>query len=131
MRQKSTFVGLFFLLTGAVLGFVIHLAVASAFGVFRITDTEILGPNFRLSSLIGAVVGLGAAAVCFKLPRTNGLIGEVIEELNKVHWPSGDETRMNTGVVIITSVVAALILGFFDITFGQLSTMLAEAKIRF
>jgi preprotein translocase subunit SecE len=36
---------------------------------------------------------------------------------------------MNTAVVIITSVVASLILGVFDITFGQLSVYLSQANI--
>ena len=131
MRQKSTFVGLFFVATGALLAFVLHLAIASLFGVLRVNNTPILGDGFPLSALIGTIVGLGAAFGAFAAPRTKTLAGEVIDELNKVHWPTGEETRINTAVVVVTSVVAALILGVFDITFGQLSTMLAEANIRF
>jgi preprotein translocase SecE subunit len=131
MRQKSTFVGLFFVATGALLAFVLHLAVASLFGVARINNTPILGDRFPLSALIGVVIGFGAAFGGFAAARTKTLVGEVIDELNKVHWPTAEETRVNTAVVVVTSVVAALILGVFDITFGQLSTMLAEANIRF
>lgn len=131
MRQKSTFVGLFFVATGALLAFVLHLAIASIFGVARVNNTPVLGDGFPLSALLGTIIGLGAGLGAFMAPRTKGLAGEVIDELNKVHWPSGEETRVNTAVVIVTSVVAALILGVFDITFGQLSTMLADANIRF
>jgi len=131
MRQKSTFVGLFFVAAGALLAFVLHLAVASIFGVARINNTPILGDRFPLSALIGVVIGFGAAFGAFAAARTKTLVGEVIDELNKVHWPTAEETRVNTAVVVVTSVVAALILGVFDITFGQLSTMLAEANIRF
>jgi preprotein translocase SecE subunit len=131
MRQRSTFIGLFFFAAGCLTAFLLHLALASLFGVMRVNNTPILGDRFPLTALIGVVVGGGAAIGAFAAQRTKLLVGEVIDELNKVHWPSGEETRVNTGVVIVTSVVAAVILGVFDITFGQLSTMLADAHIRF
>lgn len=130
MRQKSTLVALFFLVVGGLVAFVLHLAIASLFGVLRVTNTMI-ADAFPLSGLIGAVVGLGAAFAAFSMGRTKTLVGEVFDELNKVNWPSASETRMNTAVVVVTSVVAAVILGVFDITFGQLSSWLAEQNIRF
>jgi preprotein translocase SecE subunit len=131
MRQKSTLVGLFFVVTGALLAFLVHLAAGSLFGVFRVNNTPILGDGFPLSALIGVIVGLAGGLAAFSAQRTKTLAGEVIDEMNKVHWPTGEETRMNTVVVVAFSVVAALILGVFDITFGQLSSMLADAHIRF
>jgi preprotein translocase SecE subunit len=131
MRQKSTFVGLFFVAAGALLAFVLHLAIASIFGVVRVNNSPILGERFPLSALIGVIIGASVAIGTFATARTKTLVGEVIDELNKVHWPTAEETRVNTAVVVVTSIVAALILGVFDITFGQLSTMLAEANIRF
>ena len=129
MRQKSTFVALFFLLVGLVLAYVVHLSATSIFTLARINNAPLLGDNFPLSALVGVVIGLGAAAVTFNMQRTNTLASEVIEELYKVAWPTSQETRMNTAVVIITSVVASLILGVFDITFSQLSTLLQDANI--
>ncbi len=129
MRQKSTLVALFFLVAGIITAFVLHLAFGSLFGVMRVTNRPILGDGFPLSALLGTVIGLGAGAVCFSLPRTKTLIGEVIDELNKVNWPAFAETRVNTAVVIVTSVVAALILGTFDIVFLQLSTWLSTQQI--
>jgi preprotein translocase SecE subunit len=126
MRQKTTFVALFFLVVGLVLAFVFARSAGSLFGVFRINDASLLGDNLPLSRLVGVVLGLGTAAVLFNVPRTHGLAGEVVEELYKVAWPSSAETRVNTLVVIVTSVVASLILGVFDITFSQLSAYLAN-----
>ncbi len=131
MRQKSTLVGLFFVATGALLAFLLHLAVGSLFGVLSVNNSPVLGDRFPLSALIGTIIGAGVAFGAFSAPRTKTLAGEVIDEMNKVHWPTGEETRMNTVVVVMFSVVAALILGVFDITFGQLSSMLADAHIRF
>jgi len=131
MRQKSTLVGLFFVAAGALLAFLLHLTLSSLFGVMRVNNMPILGDRFPLSALIGVVLGFAAAFGAFAAQRTKTLVGEVIDELNKVHWPTAEETRVNTAVVIVTSVIAAVILGVFDITFGQLSSMLADAHIRF
>ncbi len=129
MRQKTTFVALFFLCAGVVAAYVFHRTAEAIFGLARINNTPVLGDNFPLSALVGAVLGLGVAAALFNVPRTHTLAGEVVDELNKVAWPTAEETRVNTLVVIVTSVVASLILGVFDITFSQLSTMLAESGI--
>ncbi len=131
MRQKSTLVALFFLVVGAMAAFVLHLAAASLFGVLRVNNTPLLGDVLPLSALIGAVFGLGGAFAAFSMGRTKTLVGEVLDELNKVNWPTASETRMNTAIVVVFSVVAAVILGVFDITFGQLSSWLSEQNIRF
>ena len=130
MRQKSTLVALFFLVFGALAAFVVHLALASLFGVLRVNNTMI-ADAFPLSGVIGVVVGMGAAFAAFSMGRTKTLVGEVLDELNKVNWPSGAETRMNTAIVVVFSVVCAVILGVFDITFGSLSNWLADQNIRF
>lgn len=129
MRQKSTLVALFFLLAGMLVSLVVHLALAQAFGALRVTDSPILGDRFPLSALLGSVIGLGAGAICFTAARTKTLIGEVLDELNKVNWPAFGETRVNTMVVIVTSVVTALILGSFDMVFLQLSQWLSTQQI--
>ena len=130
MRQKSTLVALFFLVVGALAAFVVHLALASLFGVLRVNNTMI-ADAFPLSGVIGVVVGMGAAFAAFSMGRTKTLVGEVLDELNKVNWPSGAETRMNTAIVVVFSVVGASFLGVFDITFGSLSNWLADQNIRF
>jgi preprotein translocase SecE subunit len=130
MRQKTTFVALSFLVAGLVAALVLHRATASIFGLLQVNNAPLLGDNFPLSALIGAVLGLGVAATLFNVQRTSALMGEVIDELYKVAWPTSQETRVNTIVVIVTSVVASLILGVFDITFGQLSEALANSGIR-
>ena len=130
MRQKSTLVALFFLVVGALAAFVVHLALASLFGVLRVNNTMI-ADAFPLSGVIGVVVGMGAAFAAFSMGRTKTLVGEVLDELNKVNWPSGAETRMNTAIVVVFSVVCAVIRGVFDITFGSLSNWLADQNIRF
>ena len=126
MRQKSTFVGLFFAAAGIIVAVVLSHAFSSLFSQLRVTNSPVLGDKLMLSGFLGALVGLGAGALCFAMPKTKNAIGNVIEELNKVNWPSWAETKVNTMVVIATSVVAAMILGVFDITFGWLSSKMSD-----
>ena len=44
---------------------------------------------------------------------------EVIDELRKVTWPSRDETRNLTTVVVIVTAAAAIFLGGIDIAFSR------------
>jgi preprotein translocase SecE subunit len=126
MRAKSTLVGIFFLLSAAVVAVVISKALASLFAVLRVTDTALVGDQVTLSVLLGVVVAVLAAGALYAWPKTKNYTGAVAEELNKVNWPTWAETKVNTLVVVVTSVIAAMILGVFDITFGLLSEWLAN-----
>lgn len=126
MRAKSTLVGIFFLLSGVILAIILSKAAAGVFAVLRVTDTALVGDTVTLSRLLGIVVALLAAGGFFAWPKTKNYIGAVSEELNKVNWPSWSETKVNTLVVVVTSVIAALVLGVFDMTFGLMSTWLAN-----
>jgi preprotein translocase subunit SecE len=45
---------------------------------------------------------------------------EVWNELQRVVWPTHEETKGYTVVVIIAVVIVAVWVGFFDLTFGQI-----------
>lgn len=47
-------------------------------------------------------------------------VADIIAELRKVTWPTAAETRYLTFVVAVVAVVMGLILGAFDLAFGQL-----------
>ena len=47
------------------------------------------------------------------------IIGEIIDELRKVSWPSRHETRNLTTVVVIVTAAAAVYLGAIDIAFSR------------
>jgi preprotein translocase subunit SecE len=60
---------------------------------------------------------LVAAAVTYALyrhERVNQVANEVVGELTKVTWPTRKETQVATVVVIVTSLIAAAIIGVFD-----------------
>jgi preprotein translocase SecE subunit len=125
MRTKSTLVAIFFIASGIILAWLLSVALASLFAVLRITDTSLIGDRVTLTRVLGIVIAAAVAVGTYSWSKTRLFTGEVAEELNKVNWPTWPETKVNTLVVIVTSVIAALILGVFDMTFGMLSTWLA------
>ena len=126
MRAKSTLVGIFFIASAVIVAFVLSQALASLFAVVKVTDTAIIGDRVTLSVLVAVIVAGLVGAGLYAWPKTKNYISAVAEELNKVNWPSWAETKVNTLVVIATSIIAAMILGVFDITFGLLSDWLAN-----
>ncbi|HEY4223592.1 MAG TPA: preprotein translocase subunit SecE [Myxococcota bacterium] len=127
MKTKSTIVGIFFVVSGIILAWVLSLAFATLFGQLRVNDTPIGGiDKLPLSRLAGIVAAAAVGIGCYVWPKTKNFIGDCAEELNKVNWPSWGETKVSTLVVIITSVISAAILGVFDITFQILSNWLAS-----
>jgi preprotein translocase subunit SecE len=64
---------------------------------------------------LGAVTVSGIATfIAWKNEELFTLASEVAGELRKVTWPSRKETVSSTIVVIVTTIIASLLLGFFD-----------------
>ena len=71
-------------------------------------------PN-RLHVGAGAVVVAGIATyIAWKNEEVFTLASEVTSELRKVTWPTRSETFTSTVVVIVTTIISSLLLGFFD-----------------
>jgi preprotein translocase subunit SecE len=87
-------------------------------------DFEILGSQFTLTTLLGLAIAAGSSFVAFKNEKVYGFSAEVVSELKKVTWPTKEETRTATIVVIVTTVVIAMILGVFDAVWAALTGMI-------
>ena len=97
---------------------------ASLFAVAGVHDPQLLGKDFTLSTLLAAATAVGTLLWTWRHERVRPLAHEVAEELVKVTWPTWDETKTNARVTIIVSVVVAVILGVFDLVFGNLTNMI-------
>jgi preprotein translocase subunit SecE len=51
-------------------------------------------------------------------------IGEVISELRKVSWPTKEETKRLTTMVLIVSVAMGILLGLVDEAFSTIANFL-------
>jgi preprotein translocase subunit SecE len=78
-----------------------------------------LGPgepkDVSWATVLGLAIGAGLFAYLYKKPGTRTVADEIAAELRKVTWPSLEETRAATIAVIVASLIAAVLLGFFDV----------------
>ncbi len=56
------------------------------------------------------------------IQRLNGFLKEVKVEARKVTWPSKNELRESTVVVIVTVAIVSVIIAVIDYVIGQLVT---------
>jgi preprotein translocase subunit SecE len=78
---------------------------------------------------IAAVIGLGGAIALYRNERVHTLVTDVVTELAKVTWPTREETYVSTVVVIITSLIAAAIVGAFDFVWSFVTDLLYKHKV--
>lgn len=104
----SKWVHMTFVVAGLLLWFVVRNAVIWVWGYF--------GTPNEVYALIGSAVTAGVIAVL--MWRKESLftkVSEITNELSKVTWPTGKETRAATIVVIITTIISSMLLGVFDL----------------
>lgn len=102
-------------MAGALLLFwLLERAVMTAWGLWGDPDSGLI--------TAGAAVVAGLVAWrTYRHPRVNQGAFEVVGELVKVTWPSRKETSNSTVVVIITSIIAAVLLGVMDAVWSTLT----------
>ncbi|MDH5672102.1 MAG: preprotein translocase subunit SecE [Myxococcales bacterium] len=81
-------------------------------------------PDSNVVTLGAAVVAAALTLHLYRHEKINRLTHDVVGELSKVTWPSRDETTNSTVVVIITSIIAALILGGFDAVWSAITDLI-------
>jgi len=95
--------------------------------VVRLTNWA-MGP-FTLADVSALVITVGAAIGCWKHPKVHQFLAEVVEETSKVVWPSRQETRDSTIVVIVFVFVVASLLGGFDLVWAKLTNIILSSSV--
>ena len=80
-------------------------------------------PPSTLITVGSAAVAIGSMFWAYKHPTVNKLANECAQELSKVTWPTRRETYAATIVVIVTSVIAAILIGVFDTAWSTLTDL--------
>ena len=98
-------------------GLFLEHVVLAVFGSFGPTQplTRPLWGEWSWSTIIGLGAAAAVAVYLWSNPRTHEVSIEIVAELRKVSWPSLAETRAATVAVIVASVIAAALLGMFDV----------------
>ena len=109
-----------FLVICTVIGYVFFLGATEVAALFRIGGANVLwGLHWNivggaLSVLVGFAIFLGAALN----NRATEFSDEVVAEVRKTVWPTGQETASSTVVVSIMVAIAALLLFALDWVWG-------------
>jgi preprotein translocase subunit SecE len=119
-NQRIVQIGYVVLATLAGL-FTEHLLTA-IFGLWAVTQpltrplwSSDAGGTWTYTSFIGLGLVYGAAIYMYRRPDIREASIDIVAELRKVSWPSWAETRAATIAVIVASLVAAILLGLFDV----------------
>jgi preprotein translocase subunit SecE len=114
-------VHLIYICGAVLLFFVLQWSIDWVWGYFdRYIGTA---PSEFTISLVSFVVALAAGIITYRNDRIYTLANEVSSELKKVTWPTAKEVRAATMVVIVMSVISAVILGFFDLIWSNLTEL--------
>ncbi len=80
-------------------------------------------PSEPIVTTASVVFGIAVSILLYRSPSVYALANEVAEELSKVTWPTRQETTNSTIVVIVTSIIAAVLLGFFDAIWSSVTDL--------
>jgi preprotein translocase subunit SecE len=103
----SRLVHLMFFSIGIVFAYVLIQAVDWVWGYFAKPPPYVFA--------IGIGVAGAATLYAWKHPMVFSAANEVALELKKVTWPTRQETKWGTIVVIVTVVIAAIVLSVYDL----------------
>ncbi len=123
VEQPRRIVAIAYVLAAIVLGVFLEKVLALVFSYARLNDFAIFG-EWTLSTALGFAIAAIAAVVGWRIPKTQTVSLEIALELRRVTWPSLRETRAATVAVVVATVIAALVLGLFDMVWGKLSALL-------
>ena len=104
------------------------LAVFGAFGPTQPLTRPLVG-EWTWSTVIGLGLCAAVAFYLYSKPRTHEVSLEIAGELRKVSWPSFAETRAATIAVIVASLIAAVLLGLFDVFWQFLTDKIQNPSI--
>jgi preprotein translocase subunit SecE len=86
-------------------------------------------PPAVVITAFSAVIAVGVTVALYRQERAHTLVIDVVTELAKVTWPTRRETYASTIVVIVTSLIAAGIVGAFDFVWSFFTDLLYKHKV--
>ena len=82
--------------------------------VDALNNAPLLGRYITTTSLIALVLAGIFTFWLYKKPNSFDYLSEVVVELRKVTWPSLDETKRSTVIVIVFTILLSAYLAVFD-----------------
>jgi preprotein translocase subunit SecE len=128
---NSRLVAIGYVVLGLLAGLFLEHVLLAVLGSFGPTQplTRPLYNDWTWCSIIGLAIVAGVGIYLWKNPKTHKLSLEIVEELRKVSWPSLAETRAATIAVIVASIIAAVLLGLFDVLWQYLTDRIQNPSL--
>lgn len=114
MAARARYVFLSVVTLVAAVGAIMAHATAWSLEKLALHNAAFLGRQVLLSQIIGFGIALAIGTYVYLAPIPRTLLGEVIDELQRVSWPSRDETSHATWIVMVCVAITAACLGLFD-----------------
>ena len=124
MESSKRLVNLTYAGTTIVAWLVFSKLLLSIFTTMGVRNPHLLGKGFTLVDLIGAALSIGMLVWAWRHVRYRPLAEECADELTKVTWPTWDETKNNTRVTVVVTIIIAFILWIFDVVFFRLTDLI-------
>ena len=128
---NTRLVAIGYVVLGLLAGLFLEHVLLVGFGAFGPTQplTRPLYNDWTWSSVIGLAIAAAAGLYLWKLKRTHDVSLEIATELKRVSWPTMAETRAASIAVIVATVIAALLLGMFDVFWQFLTDKIQNPSI--
>src|SRR5213082_1211807 len=112
-------------------GFFLEHVLLAGFGTFGVTQplTRPLWNEWTWSSIIGLLIAFAAAFYLWTNAKSREVSFEIVAVLRKVSWPGLAETRAATIAVIVASLIAAALLGLFDVLWQFLTDKIQNPTV--
>lgn len=120
--SKQRYVMLAFIIGSILVGLTLQSAIVSAFAQFAWPDNR-LGGILNTSTTLSIIGGGLTFFVLIRTRRALNFSSEVVGELVRVTWPSRDETVRASTTVVLTTLLTAALLAFYDYTWKQLADL--------
>ena len=111
---SSRLVHLMFFGAGIVVAFVLVQSVDWIWGYFA-------KPPAVFVDAIGVSVAAAGTFLAWRNPMVFSTASEVAVELEKVTWPTRQETKWATVIVIVTVIIGAAVLSTYDLVWSWLT----------
>jgi len=110
-------VHLMYLVGAVIMFYLLQWTIDWVWGFFAAAPSD-----FKIS-LMAAAGATIASIILYRNEQIFTLANEVSSELKKVTWPTAKEVQQSTLTVIIMAIISALILGFFDFVWSNLTEL--------
>jgi len=114
------FIYLTFLIGAAILGLTFRSATIAGLALAGSPDTMLAG-TIPLSTLVGIAIGVLSFFIVLRNREAVVFTDDVWVELFKVKWPDREETQNSTLIVVVSTVILAGSLAFFDWGWGAVT----------